>query len=48
MDWDAMISYLPLYKDALLLTVKIGWQGVLLAFVIGVLCAVITLSLIHI
>lgn len=42
MDWDAMISYLPLYKDALLLTVKIGWQGVLLAFVIGVLCAVIT------
>ncbi len=39
MDWEVMISYLPLYKDALLLTVKIGWQGVLLAFIIGVLCA---------
>lgn len=42
MDWDVMISYLPLYKDALLLTLKIGWQGVLLAFVIGILCAVVT------
>lgn len=42
MDWDVMISYLPLYKDALLLTLKTGWQGVLLAFMIGVLCAVIT------
>lgn len=42
MDWDTMISYLPLYKDALLLTLKTGWQGVLLAFMIGVLCAVIT------
>lgn len=41
MDWDTMISYLPLYKDALLLTLKTGWQGVLLAFMIGVLCAVI-------
>lgn len=42
MDWDTMISYLPLYKDALLLTLKTGWQGVLLAFMIGILCAVIT------
>ena len=41
MDWEVMISYLPLYKDALLLTIKIGWQGVLLAFMIGVLCAVV-------
>ncbi|MDE6743856.1 MAG: amino acid ABC transporter permease [Lachnospiraceae bacterium] len=42
MDWDTMVSYLPLYKDALLLTLKTGWQGVLLAFMIGVLCVVIT------
>ncbi|MDE7185162.1 MAG: amino acid ABC transporter permease [Lachnospiraceae bacterium] len=41
MDWDVMISYLPLYRDALLLTVKIGWQGVLLTFIIGVFCAVV-------
>ncbi|MGN0170923.1 MAG: amino acid ABC transporter permease [Lachnospiraceae bacterium] len=41
MDMDVMISYLPLYKDALLLTLKIGWQGVLLAFFIGMLCAVV-------
>lgn len=42
MDWDVMISYLPLYKEALLLTLKTGWQGVFLAFMIGILCAVIT------
>lgn len=41
MDWEVMISYLPRYKDALLLTVKIGWLGILLAFLIGVLCAVV-------
>lgn len=41
MDWEVIESYLPLYKKALLLTVKIGWQGVLFALVIGVLCAAI-------
>jgi polar amino acid transport system permease protein len=34
-----MISYLPRYRDALLLTVRIGVQGVLLAFVLGLFCA---------
>lgn len=38
---EVMIEYLPLYKDALLLTMKVGWIGVLLAFVLGILCAVI-------
>ncbi len=42
MDWDVMLSYLPLYQDALLLTLKIGWQGVFLAFGIGVLCSIVT------
>ncbi len=41
MDFEAMRSYLPLYWDALKLTVRIGWQGVALAFVLGILCAVI-------
>jgi polar amino acid transport system permease protein len=39
MDIDVMISYLPRYRDALLLTVRIGAQGVLLAFVLGLFCA---------
>lgn len=41
MDWEVIESYLPLYIDALLLTVRIGWQGVFLAFIIGILCAVV-------
>lgn len=41
MNFDVIISYLPLYKDALLLTLKIGWQGVLLAFLLGLVCAVV-------
>ncbi len=41
MDVEVMRSYLPLYRDALLLTLRIGWQGVLLALFIGVVCAVI-------
>lgn len=39
MDWDVMAAYLPLYRDALLLTLKVGWQGIFLAFLIGVLCS---------
>ena len=41
MDFEAMREYLPLFKDALALTVRIGWQGVLLAFLIGIACAII-------
>jgi polar amino acid transport system permease protein len=41
MDFEVIKSYLPLYKDALLLTLRIGWQGVALAFVLGILCAVV-------
>ncbi len=37
MDKDILIEYLPLYKDALLLTLKIGWQGIFLAFIIGLI-----------
>lgn len=42
MDWHVMASYLPRYVDALLLTVRIGWQGIALALAIGVFCAVVT------
>ena len=37
MNKDILIEYLPLYKDALILTLKIGWQGIILAFVIGLI-----------
>ena len=39
MDLEIMRSYLPRFGEALALTVKIGWQGVLLAFLLGLLCA---------
>lgn len=39
MDIQVMINYLPLYRDALFLTVKIGWLGIMLALLIGILCA---------
>ena len=41
MDWNVILSYLPRYWDALLLTLRIGWLGIALAFVLGILCAVI-------
>ncbi len=40
MDIEIIKSYLPLYRDALLLTLRIGWQGVLFAFVIGLVCVI--------
>nr|MCR5195451.1 ABC transporter permease subunit [Pseudobutyrivibrio sp.] len=41
MDKETLVSYIPLYKDALLLTLKIGWQGILFSFVIGLIGAAI-------
>ncbi|MGN0438446.1 MAG: amino acid ABC transporter permease [Lachnospiraceae bacterium] len=38
---DVMIEYLPLFKDALVLTLKIGWLGIFFSFLLGMLCAVI-------
>ena len=34
---DVMISYLPLYKDALFLTMRVGWKGVVIAVLIGLI-----------
>lgn len=41
MGLDVMISYLPLYREALVLTLKVGWQGVGLALVLGMACAMV-------
>ena len=37
MNLDVMISYLPLYKDALFLTMRVGWKGVVIAVLIGLI-----------
>ncbi|WP_027207126.1 amino acid ABC transporter permease [Butyrivibrio fibrisolvens] len=41
MDYAVIESYLPLYKDALLFTLKIGWQGIALSLLIGLAGAAI-------
>jgi polar amino acid transport system permease protein len=41
MDFEVIKTYLPIYNEALLLTIKIGWLGILAAFTIGLLGAVI-------
>ncbi len=40
MNWDFIREYLPLYKEAALLTVKIGYAGIAIAVAVGLLCAV--------
>ena len=41
MDYEIIRSYIPRFKEAFFLTVKIGWIGIALALVIGILCAFI-------
>ncbi len=41
MNLDVMMDYLPLFGKALVLTVHIGWIGILLSFVIGLITAMI-------
>lgn len=41
MNWEAIQSYLPLYKKAMWLTLKIGWTGIAFAIVLGLICALI-------
>lgn len=39
MDFEVIVSYLPLYIKAFMLTIKIGWIGIALSLGIGVFCA---------
>lgn len=41
MDFGVIKEYLPLYEKAFLLTIKIGWIGILLSLVLGILMAFI-------
>ena len=41
MNFGVMQSYLPLFWYALLLTVRIGWEGILIAVILGLICVII-------
>ena len=41
MNWDVIFSYLPLYKDGLLITLYTGWLGILISIALGLLVAFI-------
>jgi polar amino acid transport system permease protein len=41
MDWSYMIEVLPLYKNAMWLTVKLGVIGIFFAIIVGVICSTI-------
>ena len=39
MSIDVIYRYIPLFIRAFFLTVRIGWLGIVLAFIIGIMCA---------
>ena len=41
MNWAFIRTYLPLYREAAVLTVKLGVFGIILATIIGLACAVV-------
>lgn len=41
MNLEIMKAYLPLYRKAMVLTLKIGWMGIALAILIGLICALV-------
>ncbi len=41
MDTEVLRSYLPLFREALILTVRIGWFGIALAFAIGIVTSAV-------
>lgn len=41
MNYDVMVSYLPLFWEAMILTLKIGWIGIAGAIVIGLVVALV-------
>ena len=41
MDWGFIAKYIPLYREAALLTVRIGFAGIAAAALIGLICRTI-------
>jgi len=37
MSLEVLKEYIPLYKEALILTLKIGWQGIILSLILGLI-----------
>lgn len=48
LDWAYIEKYIPLFKTALFLTVKLAFWGILLSFIIGSICSIIQYFKIHI
>ena len=41
MNWEFIMKYLPLYRKAAVLTVRIGIAGILLSILIGIICTAV-------
>ncbi len=41
MNWEVIQEYLPLYRKAMWLTLRIGWIGIVFAILLGLVCALI-------
>ena len=41
MNYETIKEYLPRFYEALLLTLKIGWLGILLSLVLGIIGAAV-------
>lgn len=41
MNWSVIADYIPLYREAAALTVKLGFAGIAFSIVIGLVCAVV-------
>lgn len=41
MNWEVIQEYLPLYQKAMWLTLRIGWIGIGLSILLGLVCALI-------
>ena len=41
MDWNVIAQYLPLYKKAAWLTLRLGLDGIVIAIVVGLFCALV-------
>ena len=41
MDWNVIAQYLPLYKKAAWLTLRLGPAGIVIAIVVGLVCALV-------
>ena len=41
MDWNVIAQYLPLYKKAVWLTLRLGLAGIVIAIIVGLVCVLV-------